>query len=149
VLEYCRIEVYEDSQTKVPHFNRYWISPQEYREKTQPQPATTTTAEPNTTANTEAAAGTATDATPVTDAASQAGNSSDNASSSETISNDGSSSAAVKPTVFYHRVMHMAVACYHKPLGTIYFFEFWDDVKDVTQMSANFNQILRSTRFLT
>jgi hypothetical protein len=46
-------------------------------------------------------------------------------------------------------VQRVTVTCYHEALGNIYFFHFWEDFDDFLDSSAAFNQIVRSTRFLT
>jgi hypothetical protein len=43
----------------------------------------------------------------------------------------------------------MALASYNKSADTIFYFDFWDDATDFTTMSAQSNQILHSTGFLT
>lgn len=43
----------------------------------------------------------------------------------------------------------MNVVCYHKQLGKVFFFSFWDDDHDFTESSSQFNKILDSIRFLT
>ena len=50
--------------------------------------------------------------------------------------------------VAFQEVVRMRVVCYHEPLERIYYFEFFDDVRDFKDSSAVFNRILASTRFL-
>ena len=51
------------------------------------------------------------------------------------------------PTIV--QVWQMYVVCFHKELGKVFFFSFWDDDHDFTESSAQFNKILDSIRFLT
>ena len=149
---YCRIEVYEARKTKKPKFAWNLVTLQEYNEATKPPPpgaATAAPTEPNTASTVEALKETTTDSTPVTDATAQTGNPTDGATTSSPTSNDSDPSATTNSKFFYDRLTYMVVACYHDSLDTIYWFEFWDDLNNFTQMSANFNQILRSMRFLT
>jgi hypothetical protein len=157
VLEYYRVEVVEDPKIKIPKFNVSILTQREYNDALQPPPTTaaTPTAEPQETAipsipDTEAQKViTTAEPTPVTDGATQTGKPVDGATTPGPTSNEGDAETTAQPKIFYDRVMHMAVACYNKSLGTIYFFDFWDDINDFTEMSAHFNQVLRSTRFLT
>jgi hypothetical protein len=50
--------------------------------------------------------------------------------------------------IVYQQIVRMTVVCYHEQLQNIYYFEFFDDVKDFKESSRSFNQILSSTRFL-
>ncbi len=160
--EYCRIEISENRKTKMRQFTWSWATQEQYEEaqkaaQTPPPvvpppgspeaaevvppaapPEPPKAAEPPPTSTTEAPAASA-----VTDAAA-------GLSTLDVTSMDGDPQTLVTPPqAFYERLIHMSVVCYHKSLGTIYFFDFWDDTYDFTQMSKQFNQILRSTRFLT
>jgi len=60
----------------------------------------------------------------------------------------GAGKPAPKERTFYEQITRMRVVCYHEALGKIFYFEFFDDVRDFKDSSAVFNRILASTRFL-
>lgn len=65
-----------------------------------------------------------------------------------TTENPAAVSTPAEPQVTYQEVARMRVVCFHEALETVYYFDFWDDVKDFVESSAVFNQVLASARFL-
>jgi hypothetical protein len=51
--------------------------------------------------------------------------------------------------VEFKRVWQMQVICLNKDLKKVFIFNFFDDERDFTESSAQFNQVLASVRFLT